>query len=438
MQELLGPEFESFLDALNKPAPVSVRYHPRRSVAPSGDPIPWCATGRYLSQRPSFTLDPIFHGGGYYVQEASSMLIEAVVQQTVDVTQPMVALDLCGAPGGKSTHLLGLMHQDSFLFANEAIRTRVSLLTENLEKWGYPNVLITQNDPADFHRLPEYFDLMLVDAPCSGEGLFRKEPDAMAEWSHRQVELCALRQRRILTDTWRSLKPGGVMIYSTCTYNSKENIENIRWLQETTGCESLPLRLDPSWGVREAGDGNCFAYQCFPHRVRGEGFFFAALRKPGIGHEKEFRAKDRLRYPSRTELSEVRNWLQPTDDYLFYFHGTQVRAISNRHKNHLLAALETLHVSQAGVGVGEIKKNRVVPDHALALSLARNRETLPGLALSRDQALAYLRMETLQLPGASQGFQVVEYDGLGLGWINVLPGRVNNLFPSSRRIRMGN
>lgn len=438
MQELLGPELESFLSALGTPAPVSIRLHPHKPVALSGEPIPWCATGRYLSERPSFTLDPSFHGGGYYVQEASSMMIEQVVRQVVDSTRPVTALDLCGAPGGKSTHLVSLLHPDSILFANEAIRSRAGLLTENLEKWGYPNVVITQNDPADFQRLPSYFDLILVDAPCSGEGLFRKEPDAMNEWSTRQVELCSLRQRRILTDIWESLKPGGVLLYSTCTYNTQENCNNIRWLIETTGSESLPVPLDPAWGVREAGEGTFFCYQCLPHRVRGEGFFFAAVRKPGASQDRVVRTKDKLRYLTRAEESAVRAWLTPEGEPLFFFHGDMVRSIPLRHQSHLLAALEALHVIQAGTGIGEIKKNRVVPDHALALSLTRNREVLPGLALTRNQALSYLRMESLTLSESEPGFHVVEYEGLGLGWVNILPGRVNNLFPSNRRIRMGN
>ncbi len=438
MQELLGSEYDRFLEAMGKPVPVSVRYNLRKPTKPLGVPIPWCASGRYLSERPSFTLDPVFHGGGYYVQEASSMFLEQVILQVTDQNRPITALDLCGAPGGKSTHLLSLLHPDSFLFANEAIRSRTGLLTENLEKWGYSNVLITQNDPAEFQRLPCYFDLILVDAPCSGEGLFRKEPAAMMEWSPRQVEVCALRQRRILSDIWGSLKPGGVMIYSTCTYNRSENQDNLQWLRETTGCEFIPIRLDPSWGVRETDEGKGFGYQCLPHRVHGEGLFFAAMRKPGNESSSTLRIKDRLRYPSKAELSEVGHWLSPADGYAFFFHGPQVRALPYFHKPHLLAALENLSVVQAGTGVGEIKKNRIVPDHSLALSLARNRNVLSGLTVSREQALAYLRMDTLDFPDAEKGFQVVEYEGLGLGWVNVLPGRINNLFPSSRRIRLGN
>lgn len=438
MQELLGSEFETFQQAMGEPAPVSIRYHPHRKKDPTGVPIPWCSSGRYLEQRPSFTLDPIFQGGGYYVQEASSMLIEQVITQVADLAQPITALDLCGAPGGKSTHLLSLLHTDSFLFANEAIRNRVNLLTENLEKWGYPNVLITQNDPADFQRLPGYFDLVLVDAPCSGEGLFRKEPEAMAEWSPRQAELCALRQQRILSDIWGSLRPGAVMIYSTCTYNPAENQENMRWMKRTTGCDFIPVQLDPQWGVRRVGDDDSFGYQCLPHRVRGEGFFFSAMRKPGHENASIPRAKDRLKYPSKAEVSGASDWLRPAEDFFFFHHGDQVRALPRRHKDHLLAALATVHVIQAGTAIGEIKKNRIVPDHALALSLARNRDKLPGLPLSLDQALAYLRMEPLELPGAEKGFQVVEYEGLALGWVNVLPGRVNNLFPSNRRVRLGN
>lgn len=438
MQELLGSGYEAFVRALDQPVPVSVRYHPLKPVTEVGEPIPWCRKGRYLSERPSFTLDPIFHAGGYYVQEASSMLLEQVVLQVTDPGRPVTALDLCGAPGGKSTHLISLLPAESFLVANEAIRNRAGLLSENLEKWGYPNVLITQSDPSDFRRMPSYFDLILIDAPCSGEGLFRKEPAAMEEWSSRQVELCSVRQRRILSDTWGSLKPGGVMIYSTCTYNRKENQDNLQWMKETTGCNFLSIRLDPAWGVQEIHEGSCLGYQCLPHRVRGEGFFFSALRKPLGDGGSGLRPKDRLQYPSRTAMAEAENWLIPSGEYFFFHHGPQVRALPQRHKTHLLAALENLRVVQAGTGVGEIKKNKIVPDHGLALSLARNTDVLPGLPLDREQALAYLRMQPLDLPDAEKGFHVVEYEGLGLGWVNVLPGRINNLFPSSRRIRLGN
>lgn len=435
MQQLLGPEFEPFLEALDKPIPVSVRYHPLKRVHPSGTQIPWCTHGRYLDERPSFTLDPLFHAGAYYVQEASSMLLEQAVIQSVDTTKPIVALDLCAAPGGKSTHLLSLLSRDSLLFTNEAIRGRVGMLSENIEKWGYENVIVTNNDPADMHRLPGYFDLVVVDAPCSGEGLFRKEPEAMQEWSERNVELCSLRQRRIVADAWHCLKPGGILIYSTCTYNHHENMDNLAWMAGQYDLEFLSLSLDPAWGLTPLSKDSCIGYQCFLHRVRGEGFFFAVGRKNSETGTRSPHTRSKLRTPAEKELGAAREWVNDADQVRFFLHGQQVRFLPAGHEHHLLTALDNLHVIQAGTGVGEITKNKVVPDHALALSIRRNQRVLPGISLSREQALAYLRREPLALDGHSTGFHLVEYEGLGLGWVNVLPGRVNNLFPSGRRVR---
>lgn len=435
MQQLLGSAFEPFLQAMDKPVPVSVRYHPIKRVNPTGAQIPWCANGRYLNERPSFTLDPLFHAGAYYVQEASSMLLEQAVIQSVDTTKPIVALDLCAAPGGKSTHLLSLLSRDSLLFANEAIRGRVGMLSENIEKWGYENVIVTNNDPADMHRLPGYFDMVVIDAPCSGEGLFRKEPEAMQEWSERNVELCSLRQRRIVTDAWHCLKPGGVLIYSTCTYNQQENMDNLAWMTSQYDLEFITLMLDPAWGVMPLSNNSGVGYQCFPHRVRGEGFFFAVARKMDRINTRSPHNRSILRTPTEKELGAAREWVTDPDHARFFLHGQQVRLLSAVHEHHLLTALDNLHVIQAGTGLGEITKNKIVPDHALALSIRRNPAVLPGISLSREQALAYLRRDPLTLVGHGTGFHLVEYEGLGLGWVNVLPGRVNNLFPSGRRVR---
>jgi 16S rRNA C967 or C1407 C5-methylase (RsmB/RsmF family)/NOL1/NOP2/fmu family ribosome biogenesis protein len=435
MQQLLGSGFEPFLEAMDKPAPVSVRYHPLKRANPTGTQIPWCANGRYLDERPSFTLDPLFHAGAYYVQEASSMLLEQAVIQSVDTTKPIVALDLCAAPGGKSTHLLSLLSRDSLLFTNEAIRGRVGMLSENIEKWGYENVIVTNNDPSDMHRLPGYFDLVVVDAPCSGEGLFRKEPEAVQEWSERNVELCSLRQRRIVADAWQCLKPGGVLIYSTCTYNDHENIDNLAWMAGQYDLEFVPLTLDPAWGIAPMSKDSCIGYQCFPHRVRGEGFFFSVARKTNRITARNPHTRSKLRGPAEKELGASREWVTDSDHARFFLHGPQVRFLSAMHEHHLLTALDNLHVIQAGTGIGEITKNKVVPDYGLALSIRRNLTVLPGISLSREQALAYLRRESLTLEGHGTGFHVVEYEGLGLGWVNVLPGRVNNLFPSGRRVR---
>ena len=217
MRARLQDQWPAFQLSLQESSPTSIRLNPLKKSKVPEKKIPWTETGYYLEQRPRFTLDPLFHAGAYYVQEASSMLMEQGVRQSMDVTQPILALDLCASPGGKSTHLLSLLSADSFLVSNEVIRARASVLSENIQKWGYENVLVTNNDPIDFQLLPGFFDLIVVDAPCSGEGLFRKDQAAMKEWSVDNVQLCAQRQQRIVADVWPSLKEEGILLYSTCT-----------------------------------------------------------------------------------------------------------------------------------------------------------------------------------------------------------------------------
>ena len=436
MKSRLGSSYPAFLDSLQEPAPVSIRYNIRKLARPPGNEIPWCKTGRYLDERPSFTLDPLFHAGGYYVQEASSMLLEQAVRQTCDLTKPLIALDLCAAPGGKSTHLLSLLPQDSLLISNEVIRSRASVLTENIEKWGCDNVIVTNNDPSDFGRLPEFFDLILIDAPCSGEGLFRKEPESIEEWSPKNVEWCSLRQRRIVSDVWNSLKPGGIMIYSTCTYSEKENLENLDWFAGQQALKFENIALDPDWGVSALSTKSATAYQAFPHCLKGEGFFFSVARKSGNAVGKKIRTKDTLRYPAKAELSTVLNWVHEPESRLFFLYDQQIRMIHDTLQDFLRIALGKLHVVHAGIAVGEIMKNRIVPDHGLALSTALNKSNLSTISVDTAQALDYLRKNSLNLTSPQTGFHIVEFQGLGLGWVNMLAGRINNLYPSGRRILM--
>src|SRR5687768_8055824 len=244
-QAHLGNQWDDFVNAHLQPSPISIRLNPHKlsseTLLPS---IPWTQYGKYLNDRPSFTLDPTFHGGKYYVQEASSMFLEQAFNQTTETTAPLDILDLCAAPGGKSTHLLSLMNQDSLLVSNEVIQSRAAILSENIQKWGYCNVAVTNNDPKDFQRLAGFFDVVVVDAPCSGEGLFRKDPTASKEWSEDAVALCSKRQQRILNDVWPALKTGGVLIYSTCTYNEMENEENLKMLRERYEPESISLTVN--------------------------------------------------------------------------------------------------------------------------------------------------------------------------------------------------
>ena len=269
----LMPDANDFLAALQTEQPVSIRLnslkldtstHPESYIFPASYPaalrgqgevrlpqdsvrVPWCESGYYLPNRPAFTFDPLFHAGGYYVQEAASMFLEQAMRRSVGA--PCRMLDLCAAPGGKSSLASTLLPKGSLLVANEVIRQRSQILAENLTKWGCPNTIVTNSDPADFGQLDNFFDVLLTDVPCSGEGMFRKDPVAVSEWSPQNVELCYQRQRRILSDVWPSLKPGGIAIYSTCTYNVHEDEENIAWICQELGAEVLEVPVSADWGI---------------------------------------------------------------------------------------------------------------------------------------------------------------------------------------------
>ncbi|HEX8060200.1 MAG TPA: RsmB/NOP family class I SAM-dependent RNA methyltransferase, partial [Cyclobacteriaceae bacterium] len=299
----LRGDFIEFKKALSEEPVSSIRINRLKKPNLAGEHVSWCSTGIYLPERPVFTLDPNFHAGAYYVQEASSMFLEQAVKSSVDLSKPLRVLDLCAAPGGKSTHLLQLISNESLLVSNEVIRSRAMILSENIQKWGKSNVIVTNNDPKDFTELNGYFDLIVVDAPCSGEGLFRKDEDAMQEWSDENVNLCSLRQRRILADVWPALKENGVLIYCTCTYNEAENENNLKWLSEQKDIELIDLPHFP--GVEKTT-----GYRFMPHKVKGEGFFIAAVRKKS--QERSIRLR-----PGNLKASKLNpGWL--TGDFKYY------------------------------------------------------------------------------------------------------------------------
>ncbi|MCS6973383.1 MAG: rRNA methyltransferase [Cyclobacteriaceae bacterium] len=430
MQQLLREEYELFLKSQTTRAPVSVRLHPLKKSMLHGDPVPWCSTGRYLHERPVFTLDPAFHGGAYYVQEASSMFVEQFLLQLNIHRKPLRILDAAAAPGGKSTHLLSLIHQESLLVANEVIRSRVPVLRENLTKWGYPNVIITNNDAADFGNVPGFFDVIVLDAPCSGEGLFRKDPDSISQWSTENVLLCSKRQQRILNDLWPALKEGGLLIYSTCTYNALENEENI--IRLLTEKKAVPVSIDvpAQWNVRS---GNGPGYRFYPHRVKGEGFYVCAIQKTSAEAAPYYRAK-----PSALSISPhpvVRKFIRtPFDVIWFEQHGSLSFAPASLAQDIALLR-ERLRTGKAGTEVAQIKQHKPIPAHDLAMSVHLNTDAFPVIQLNVDDALAYLRKQHINATANNKGFHLFTYNDLPLGWANVLPGRINNLYPSAWRIR---
>ncbi len=293
MRQLLGDEeLEQFIRSLEAPCPTSIRLNQHKVNAEvmheleseygidSSSRVPWCREGYYLVSRPIFTLDPLFHGGAYYVQEASSMFISHIITQYMS-EYPVSALDLCAAPGGKSTLLASALPEGSTLTANEVVPKRAKILEENMYKWGGNHVTVTNRQARFFGEMPSAFDFILCDVPCSGEGMFRKDVEAVGEWSKENVEMCWHRQRNIVSDVWDSLKPGGLMIYSTCTYNTHENEENVRWIASELGADILPCNPLPEWHIKgnllPGADFDCCHF--LPHLTRGEGFFCAVVRK---------------------------------------------------------------------------------------------------------------------------------------------------------------
>ncbi|WP_240676019.1 methyltransferase RsmF C-terminal domain-like protein [Botryobacter ruber] len=441
MQQLLGSEYHLFEQAFQAAPPVSIRLNRTKigSAAANLSPVPWAAAGYYLPERPLFTLDPLLHAGAYYVQEASSMFLEQAMRQATDLSQRLQVLDLCGAPGGKSTHLASLLSPDSLLVSNEVIRSRANILAENVVKWGSGNVLVTNSDPRDFSKLPSFFDVLVVDAPCSGEGMFRKDPQAIQEWSEEHVNLCAQRQQRILTDVWDALKPGGILIYSTCTWNEAENECNMAWLAGQQAAESMPLELDPAWGVTPTQLNGINGYRFYPHRLQGEGFFMAVLRKTsgeerssGSGKKKKFK----LTTAGKKEKALVENWLLEPEQFEWLQYGENISAIPAALFEAADEVYQKLYVLYAGTEVAEVKGKKLKPQHALALSRYLNKPEFAQAELELEQALRYLRKEDISLGSHGNDWVLLQYRQLPLGWAKQIGNRINNYYPKEWRIRM--
>ncbi len=428
MRQTLGGDFESFRNALASPSPTSIRVNLLKYLpAIEGEGVPWSTAGFYLKERPVFTLDPHLHAGAYYVQEASSMFLEQAVKAAVDLRQPVRVLDLCAAPGGKSTHLLDIIGSDSLLVTNEVIKSRASILSENIQKWGRSNVVVTNNDPGSFSKLTGFFDLVVVDAPCSGEGLFRKDEAAMEEWSEENVHLCSLRQRRILGDVWPALKENGTLIYCTCTYNEAENEGNLAWLSEQKDVEFIEVPyLHP--GIQEIAKGRAKGYRFMPHQVNGEGFFISIIRKTS---KESVASKKKL--PSLKWSRNNPGWLRGDFDY-FELNDLLI-AVPSVVKDDVMS-LSELNIVTRGVAVGTIARNKVIPEHALALSSNLNNDAFPVITVEKGEALKYLAKETIEPHDDERGFALIRYEQNNLGFVNRLGNRLNNIYPANWRIRM--
>jgi NOL1/NOP2/fmu family ribosome biogenesis protein len=322
------------------------------------------------------------------------------------------------------------------LVSNEVIRSRAYILNENLQKWGCSNTVITNNDPQDFKRLEGFFDVIVVDAPCSGEGLFRKDPEAMEQWSAENAALCAVRQRRILSDVLPALKEEGILIYSTCTYNEAENEGNLHWLNQEFGVEFISLRLGENWGISQIIKGKAIGYQCYPHKVTGEGFFISVMRKKSATREVKIRVKRKFEPASKKTNEQFTNWLKSDFAFKLVQHENLVIALPESDFENIQLIADNLNVVSKGTALGEIKHDKAIPDHAAALCIHLQKENFTQIELTEQQALAFLRKDNLTLESTKRGFALVTYCGNGLGWVNLLGIRVNNLYPANWRIRM--
>ncbi len=436
--------FALLTEGLSAPSPVSIRLNPLKcagkEVAPWLTPrqIRWCPTGYYLGERPNFTFDPLLHAGAYYVQEASSMFVDEVVRQYVN--HPITALDLCAAPGGKTTALLAALPEGSVVVSNEYVRQRASILAENVAKWGYRNVAVTNNSTSDLRHSGVGFDLILTDVPCSGEGMFRKDEGAIAEWSEKNVENCWRLQREILEDAWACLHPGGWLIYSTCTLNIHENEENIQWAIHQLGAHLLKVNTQPAWGITPSLLPSLEGSVCrfIPGVSEGEGLFMALLQKPDDApavKEKTAKGKRQKSRPDAAIPDEAKRWIDHSEDYTLREFGDMLAAIPKEWST-LYDRFDTLRILHAGVPIGTHRGRDLVPAHALALSTTLHNGVFPQYDADYATAIAYLRKEAITLPtDTPRGFVLITYKGHPLGFVKNVGNRANNLYPQEWRIR---
>lgn len=466
LKAIEGLDADALVKALDTPPSVSIRLNNRKLLDgpdfPDMEPVDWCADGRYLSERPKFTLDPLLHAGAYYVQDASSMIYQQIVDNLVrrleadNGSQPLVALDFCAAPGGKTTAMINALPDGSTVVANEFVASRGKILRENLEKWGYPCVITTGAASSQYASLPPTFDIIAVDAPCSGEGMMRKDDDARRQWDESLVDSCVRLQREILSDLVGCLKPGGYLIFSTCTFNLSENERNSQYI-----CRELelrPIKIDSLdiHGIEKPGRAllsDVEALRFMPHLTRGEGLYVSIFRKPDCPATEALCSPVKDRFKKRVnprkganELTdpmrrELNGWCRPEVSMRFELSGTLVTAIPaisacivDKLRQH------RINVTGEGLPIAELKgrspKMELVPDSRFALNLAMRQDAFAEAELSEEDALRFLRRESFRLgENIPKGYVVVKYIGMPLGMMKNLGNRANNLFPSAWRIK---
>ena len=453
---LFGEEkWKNYLASFDGSVPVSVRLNPFKMPKEAlfseteKTPVPWCRNAYYLSERPNFTLDPLLHAGVYYVQEAGSMFLDEVLRQlkiengklknnepqnyqlSIINCQLNSVLDLCAAPGGKSTLLRAALPDDCVLYSNEPDRRRANILMENMQKQGHPNVIVTNNYAIDYQKSGLTFDLIVCDVPCSGEGMFRKDHDSIGEWSLQNVMKCASLQRSIIEDIWPCLNEGGVMVYSTCTFNLHEDEENVKWICETLGAEIIPIEVREEWNITGSllKGWDKPVYRFIPGTTKGEGLFMAVMRKKEA--QPLTRPTDTLSPRGEGDVSNECSKRKSSREKVISSSPQGERVSVGR-----VRGSGSLRVLSDGHPVGTQKGKNIIPAHAEALLINLPKDKYPFAELSKEDALKYLHHEAIVLDAeVPKGFVIVTYQGHPLGFVKNIGNRANNLYPQEWKIR---
>lgn len=424
-------EKNDFIEALHAPAPVSIRVNVAKAnlIAPLEE-IQWCSNGYYLKSRPRFTSDPALHAGAYYPQEASSMFLSYILKTLHLVDTPLRVLDLCASPGGKSGILRSELHPDAFLVSNEVIKSRVNPLEETLVKLGIAGFMVTSANPSAFSKLPHFFDLLVIDAPCSGEGLFRKQENAIEHWSPQAVEMCAARQRRIINDVWSTLASGGTLIYSTCTYNTKENEENLKWIVDEFDATSVRVPIAHLSKIEEVEAEGIYGYRFLPHRTKGEGLFMAVLQKPDERMTKKSRGIVPRYQKAEVPLLKKKCYCALTDK------NEECFVYNQKHFEEINTVASALSHSIPGIAIGKFFRTKFKPAHGLSQLLFS--EHLPQrIDLNINEALRYLEKNDIsKLIGETTLFTTY-FEGFRLGFAKGQQNRLISKYPVLWRIRSG-
>ena len=442
MRKQLGAEeAEHLFSALDGLSPVAVRLNPAKcgeeGVWSDGEAIGWSKSGRKLKERPSFTLDTAFHAGAYYVQEAASQFIDYLISG--EELQGKRVLDMCSAPGGKTTIYSTAVGEEGLVLANEYVRSRANVLADNVRKWGMGNVLVTNNAPEHISQFEGWFDLVAVDAPCSGEGMFRKEEVAREDWSEEAVKMCASRQLSIVREAWQSLKDGGLFIYSTCTFNEDEDEGLLRAFIEEVGDVFEPsqrVEIDDKWGIIRGEVGAFQTFRFFPHKTDSEGLFVAIARKVEPTTQRTPKARKKvMQEVDKISRKELSRWLQGAENFTFAMVADTIYAYRTEQFKAMQALSEGLTAIYSGVAMGQIFKGKLKPDWALSQYVKLERKVVETVELDEASALDYLRKRDIAVGDMREGINLLTHRGRALGFAKRVGARCNNLYPNSLKIQ---